>query len=47
LGFSPTRLDEVDRYPRDTPTRQAMAVGLIAYAFLLSGWIFGGVLIYP
>lgn len=45
LGFSPIRLKEAARYPHDIPTRQAMAVGLIAYAFLFSGWIFGGTLI--
>lgn len=44
-GFRPVRLEQVARYPRDIPTRQSMAVSLMAYAFLLSGTIFGGVLI--
>ncbi len=45
LGFRPIRLEQIARYPRDIPTRQSMAVSLMAYAFLLSGSIFGGVLI--
>lgn len=44
LGYRPVTVVEQNRYPTDVPARQAMAVGLTAYAFLLSGTIFGGVL---
>lgn len=45
LGFRPIRVQEEARYSRDVPTRRGMAVGLMAYAFLLSGGIFGGILV--
>lgn len=42
-AFRPIRVRERDRYLRDVPTRQGMAVRLLAYALLLCGSIFGGV----
>lgn len=44
-GFNPIKLKEINRYAEDIPTRQFMAVGMVAFAFLIAGIIFGGIFI--